>query len=372
MVARWLGVLQTLELKAFDGLLRLLPREEADRRLLIVAADEEDIGSSGYGYPLPDEILAELLAKLHQHQPAAIGVDIFRDRPQEPLASFLQEHQNIIGVCVGINLEESVAPPPTLAKANIGFVDLYDDRGETYNRDDTVRRYLLSRTPNPLAIPSHCSSQDYPYSFALQLAYPYLEARGISVETSGQDWQFGSVVFKRLQERSGGYQKLDARGNQLLIHYRRTPQIAQQVTFKDVLEATTNFDPSWVKDRVVLVGVAADSIPDRHDTPFGEIRGLYVHAHVVSQILSTVEDERPLLWWLPQWGDTLWVLVCSFTGGVVICVFPTRLQQGIAGSITIIILSGVCWLGLTQGVWLPLIPGILGLSLAAGIVVFFL
>ena len=98
---------------------------------------------------------------------------------------------------------------------------------------------------------------------------------------------------------------------------------------------------------------------------------MYIHTHVVSQILSTVEDERPLISWLPQWGDALWVLVCSFSGGVIIWVFPTRLQQGVAGSITIIILSGVCRLGLTQGLWLPLIPGVLGLLITVGILIFF-
>jgi CHASE2 domain-containing sensor protein len=44
----------------------------------------------------------------------------------------------------------------------------------------------------------------------------------------------GNVVFKRLEPHSGGYQNLDARGNQVLINYRNTPQIAQFVTLKQV------------------------------------------------------------------------------------------------------------------------------------------
>ena len=55
-----LEMLQAFELKAFDHLMRSLPPESADQRILIVGADEEDI-SRRYGYPIPDAILAQLL-----------------------------------------------------------------------------------------------------------------------------------------------------------------------------------------------------------------------------------------------------------------------------------------------------------------------
>ena len=81
MGIRWLGWLQTWELQAFDRLMQQQPIESADRRILIIGADEEDISSSRYGYPLPDRILAQLLNKLQPYQPSAIGIDIFRDQP---------------------------------------------------------------------------------------------------------------------------------------------------------------------------------------------------------------------------------------------------------------------------------------------------
>ena len=173
-----------------------------------------------------------------------------------------------------------------------------------------------------------------------------------------------------MENRSGGYQNLDARGNQLLIRYRNTPQIAQQVTLRDVLDESENFNPAWVKNRIVLIGVIAPSVPDIHDTPHGEIRGLYVHAHVISQILSAVEDDnRPLLWWFPQWGDALWVLFWSFTGGVIVWGLPTHLRRGVGVGIAIAVLYGVCWFVFAQGGWLPLVPSVLGLVLTGGVVV---
>jgi hypothetical protein len=65
MGARMLGVLEALELKAFDSLKRQMPTESIDSRLLLVGADEEDLNQ--YGYPIPDAILARLLDKLTQY-----------------------------------------------------------------------------------------------------------------------------------------------------------------------------------------------------------------------------------------------------------------------------------------------------------------
>jgi CHASE2 domain-containing sensor protein len=204
-----------------------------------------------------------------------------------------------------------------------------------------------------------------------------LEAKSIPVKTTPEkNWQFGSVVFKRLEPRSGGYQNLDARGNQVLINYRATPQIAQSVTLKEVL--TGQFDPNWVKDRVVLIGVTAASIQDYHDTPYGRVRGLEVHAHLISQILSAVEDGRPLIWWLPQWGDALWVWVWSATGGVL--VYQLRAQSlrkaqlllllVLTVSLCVTVLYGLCWVFLLQGGWLPLVPTALAIVLTGGAIAY--
>lgn len=376
---RSLGIFQAWELPAFDHLVRQLPSEPIEQRLLIVGADETDISHSTYGYPLPDAILAKLLDKLLLYQPSAIGLDIVRDRPvpqnaprgHEMLVNLLRQNEKLITVCAfDENPEASIAPPPQSPEQQIGFVNVYDDR-ECHQQDDTVRRYLLSRSLNPKNIPSWCTT---PYSFGWQLAYLYLNGKGIPVATLEDNWQFGSIVAKRLEKCSGGYQNLDARGNQLLINYRRTPdpqKIARQVTVRDILNDSDRFEPAWVKGRVVLIGVTATSVPDFHDTPFGKIRGLYVHAHVVSQILSAVEDNRPLFWWLPWWGDALWLYFWSLAGGVIVWRFSSPLTQSLAAGLCLMILYGSCWFLLLKGGWLPLVPSALALLVTGGVLVTF-
>lgn len=121
MGLRWLGMFQGWELMAFDHLIRKLPPEPLDNRLLIIGADEQDISSKGYGHPLPDAILAQLLDKLQQYQPAAIGLDIVRDQPvpqtdsdgYQALARHLEQNQHLITVCAFDQTSaESISPPP--------------------------------------------------------------------------------------------------------------------------------------------------------------------------------------------------------------------------------------------------------------------
>lgn len=360
MGCRWAGILQSWELSAFDGLVRMQPAEPADRRLLIVGIDEEDLRR--YGYPLPDAVLARLLAKLQQYQSAAVGLDLIRDRPIEPgsgeFRRQMQQNPNLVAVCaVGRGLETSIAPLPQIPPSQLGFIDLLLD-GDFHPQDETVRRYLLSRSPNPVDSPSRCAADK---SFAWKLVYRYLQAQGVPVATAGKDWQFGKIVFQRLQRRSGGYQTLDARGNQILIRYRRTEQIAQEVALRDILEPSDRFNPEWVKNRIIPIGITAASIQDDRDTPLGKMRGLYIHAHVISQILSAVDasESRSLFWGLPPWGDLLWVWVWSGIGGVIGIGYSSPWIRGVGGIVAAVALSGICVLVFFQGGWLPLVPAML-------------
>lgn len=120
--------------------------------------------------------------------------------------------------------------------------------------------------------------------------------------------------------------------------------------------------PARIENRVVTIGLTAPSVPDIHDTPIGEIRGLLIHASVVSQILSAVEDpNRPFFWWLSQSSDTILVFFWSFAGGIIVWRWQKALWQAIAFTISIVLLYSVCWFVFTKSGWLPFIPSILAL-----------
>ena len=115
ILARALGLLESLELKMLDTFLRVRPAERQDSRILIVGIDEDDIQQTGT-YPIPDATLADLIETLSEYRPRTIGLDLYRDLPVEPggetLAVVLADTPNVIGV-EKIAANSSIPPPPS-------------------------------------------------------------------------------------------------------------------------------------------------------------------------------------------------------------------------------------------------------------------
>jgi CHASE2 domain-containing sensor protein len=371
MAIRQQGILQPLELKAFDHLLQARPAEKPDSRLLVVAVTEEDIQAQQNelrpGTSLSDRSLARLLEKLESYQPRAIGLDIYRDFPVAPnyqdLAQHLKKSDRLVAVCkVSTDIKDpGVSPPPEVPADNQGFADVVTDS------DGVLRRHLLALTPSP-ASPCRAS-----YALSSQLAFRYLAAMGISPKITTDGYlQLGNTIFKRLEARTGGYQNIDAWGHQVLLNYRshRSVQtMAGQVTLSQVLN--DRVDPKAVKDRIVLIGATAPSRKDYFYTPYSTTRrldqqmpGIVAHAQMVSQILSAVLDKRPLLWVWPVWGEALWIWGWSLAGGLLFWRF-NLIRLALVGS-SLIILYGVCFGLLTQGGWVPLVPSALVLVFTSG------
>src|SRR5919199_523730 len=368
---RHMGLLQSLELRAFDRMMQSRPAEPPDSRLLVVTVTEEDIQAQK-NEPrrgsLSDRTLARLLAKLESYQPRMIGLDIYRDFPVEAnhpeLAKYLRESDRFIGVCQASTdrNDSGIEPPPEVPQANLGLSDVAIDSG------GIVRRHLLAMTPSPA---SACTPQ---YTLSTQVALRFLEAQGISRQfTPDGLLKLGKVVFKPLESHSSGYQGADAWGHQVLLNYRfyRSPEdFAGQVSVQQVLKGQIN--PDRVKDRVVLIGVTAPSAKDFFPTPYAQtIPGVVVHAQQVSQILSAVLDGRPLLRVWPGWGEALWIWGWSLAGGLI----GWRFLRGsrwvvVVGAIAI--LSGLSFVLFIQGTWVPLVPAVLVLALTSGSVFVYL
>jgi CHASE2 domain-containing sensor protein len=361
MGMRSLGLLQSSELKAFDQMMQLRPAEKPDPRLLVVNVTAEDIKKLGGEYPLQDKTMLRLLKKLEEYQPRVIGLDIYRDRPEgeghADLVKYFQNSDRVIPVCIvpSRKLPEGIAPPPGISAEQVGFGDTVRDP------DGIVRRHLWAMKP-PAASP--CSTY---YALSVQLALRYLKQEGISLQfLSANSWKLGQVVFKKLEPRTGFYHRqVGMQGFQILLNYRfnQSPkEIAEQVQLTDIL--TNQVNPDFVRDKIILIGVTDPAIKDDFNTPYNhEIRGLLLHAQMTSQILSTIKDNRPYLWFLPLASEVLWVLFWSALGGILSLQFVSSpLRLGLISGVSIITLNGICliFLLVTGGV-LPLIPSSLSL-----------
>jgi CHASE2 domain-containing sensor protein len=365
MEVRKLGKLQTVELQ---------PDEKPDPRLLVITVTEKDVQNQNpkerRGASLSDRSLARLLQKLKPHQPQVIGLDIYHDFPVDPnypdLNTQLQTNDHFIGVCEvgGTDEHPGTRPPPGVPTSRLSFSDFPVDP------DQVIRRQLLGMASDPS---SFCVTDT---SFSFRVAQTYLAAKGIrSKRTPEGDLKIGSAVFKKLEPQTSGYQNLDSLGYQVLLNYRGN-SVAQQVTLTEFLSDSLDSElPNLIGDRIVLIGTTAKSFKDYFPTPYSagqspqELPGVIIQAHMVSQILSAVLDERTLLWWLPAWGEMLWIWGWAVVGGVLAWQFHSPLSLGLAGSIALGTLYGLCFVLLLKGAWVPLVPSALVLAATGGSIV---
>jgi CHASE2 domain-containing sensor protein len=368
---RLLGLLENPEIQAFDQMMRSRPVEGLDPRLLIITIDDDDLAiqrknnESLIGASISEKSLNKLLAKLNQYQPRAIGLDIYRDfKAKEPdLINRLEKTQNLIGVCKGSDGTVNIPgnqPPPEIPKTNLGFSDFIHDR------DGAIRRHLLFMNQEATSL---CPAS---FAFSLQLASLYLRPSGIEPKfTPEGNLQLGKTIFPNLKSRTGGYQGIDANGGQILLNYRSSKQIAEQVKLNQFLSSPIN--PSAIKDKIVLIGVTAkgDS-PDTWPTPYGvpldeQMPGVLVQAHMVSQILGAVQNGRPLLQVWSLWAEMSWIWGWSLVGGVLAWRKLSLPWLALAVSITSSILYIVCFSLLISGAWVPFVPSALSLVLMVGL-----
>ncbi|GAA6614780.1 CHASE2 domain-containing protein [Scytonema sp. NUACC26] len=358
---RSVGLFQLWELTAFDALMRSRPDEGQERRILVVNVTEADVRSQSAeerrGTSLSDRALARVIEKLDRFQPRAIGLDIYRENPvgaeYQNLSRFMKTSDRFFGICrvSEENKKNGVAPPPEVPMPNLGFSDVVPDP------DGVIRRQILAMAPI-----SPCNVDK---SLSFQLANRYLRAEGLQFKLNAQtNWLLGNVVFKNLEENSGGYHRIDNLGHQVLLNYRSSRQAIAQVTLADVLNNKLTSD--LVKDRIVLIGTSAESFHDDWSTPYTtgqwpykQMPGVMLQAHMVSQILSAVLDNRPLIWMLPKWGEVIWVWGWSLIGGILVWQFGSWLRLALAAVVAVCVLYGVSFCLLIQGAWIPLVPSVL-------------
>ena len=177
---------------------------------------------------------------------------------------------------------------------------------------------------------------------------------------------WGKAKFVPLEPNAGGYTNLDAKGYQILIDYRSPQKVARQISFRQVLKG--DFDPNWVKGKIVLIGTTAPSSRDVFLTPYSPIEkqnakmpGVLLHAQMVSQILSAVLDGQPLFWFWPEWAEFLWTAGWATVGGIL----ALRIQHPVKLGLVLVIALGTLLaitLGLfTEAGWVPPVEPILAL-----------
>ncbi|PZV14280.1 MAG: transmembrane sensor domain protein [Leptolyngbya sp.] len=376
---RFLGGFEGSELAAYDDFIRRRPAETPDDRIVIVTISDDDIDQLQQ-FPIHDGTLAEALKILESGQPRAIGLDISRDVPhglpagRDRLTQVIKQSETIITGCLLSTANHPGSPPaPGTPPGGAAFADFPQDV------DKIVRRTKLISTPaqsNKRSRTNHdCNDvradNEIP-SLSFQVALMYLEGVGIKPDsTATNEIQFRQTVLRRIDPQFGGYVRADAPDYQLMLNYRGTKRVFREIPMLDLLQKKV--DPQLIRDRVVLIGYNSEVSKDELNTPYSETRngsrtmpGVVVHAHAVSQILSAVLDQRPLIRSWSNLGEVLWIFAWSIGSGL-LAFYNRRLGLFLIGLVGFgLALWGICYgVFLAQGLWVPFVPTLSAVILTA-------
>jgi adenylate cyclase len=397
IMLRLAGAVQPIELTALDWSLRCHPKTPVDSRILIVGITDADMQAMG-NWPMTDRQLAQLLIKVKQQQPRLIGLDLYRDLEIAPgtaeLTQVFASTPNLVGIQKVVGNEYgAIVPPPSALKAldspdnpRIGANDLLPDA------DSKIRRSLLSLRKD--------ESSPLVLGFGALLALKYLDTEGTylepiePIEAHPDQYRLGQAILKPFQENDGGYVRASTGGYQLLMwsNLRYRGQRFKTVSMTDVL--TGKIAADLMRDRIVLIGVIAESAGDYFYVPYQEswfsntfqrAAGVEIHADTTSQVLQAASSGQPLIrsWSEPIEG--LWIVVWATIGATIAWVnryktsspLPSRryrLRRIIKNYVfstgfSIFVLSAslviVGYLALLQGWWIPVIPSVLAISTTA-------
>jgi diguanylate cyclase (GGDEF)-like protein len=358
-----LRLFEPLETSSFDLLTQLLIQPAPDPRLLIVEVTEADL--EAYGWPLSDQVVAEIIATVQRYDPAVVGLDLYRNTPQdEPgkaaLAEIFAASPNVIGIFnVGQQKDRlEVSAPAAWPPEQVGFNDLAIDP------DGVLRRNLLY-----VAVPNNPF-----YSFPLRVALAYHADLALEVEPANDQLRIGEASFPALNAGDGGYAKIDDRGYQVLLKYRTPSEPAPTLTITQVLAGA--IPPEWVQGKIVLIGSTASSLKDEFFTPFSQdqssqflMAGVEVHAQSISQLLDAIEGKPALYRFLPQWGEFIWL----FSWTLVAAVIGWRVRRPpmllLWSGVMVVSIWACSSLALGALVWMPTVEPVAGVLLALGLVV---
>ncbi len=368
LLLRAIGLLQLLELSALDQFFRLRPQEKPDDKIVIVGVDEADLERLKQ-WPVPDNILADLLKKIKQQNPRAIGLDIYRDLPVEPghtqLKKVFETTPQLIGIqkVVGNGHDESVAPSPILAGLGRSSANDFP-----WDVDGKIRRGFLYLNG---------SDKKLIFSLGFRLSLIYLEKEGIQPQMMPDNVhiKLGKAMFAPFSSNDGGYVGAADQGYQVLLNYRGPKGTFKSVSLSQVLD--NQIPPNLMRDKIVLIGSTAKSLKDYLLTPYSSnlvtipepMAGVEVHANIISQIVRGALNGRPLLQTMSDPLEWIWILSWSFVGATLTCHW--RHKEGLAkisfsrttGSIFLYggLLIGVVYVAFLNAWWVPVIPPLMTL-----------
>jgi adenylate cyclase len=263
---------------------------------------------------------AQAIDNLSQAGAQAIGLDIlFTDSSPDDdiLAAAIEEAGNVVLAMVGTEAleltEEGIAyqqfllPAASLREypANIGHANITPDR------DGTVRRLPLVITDTAGQVYLAFSLAVLHTHFNIPLPDSYASVDG-ALDAAARDIPVDSYL-------------------RLRVNFSADDASRAYISYADVIEG--NFDPSVVRNKIVLIGMTATGEVDAWKVPTssGKVPGVYIHADTIDTILNEQ--------YLTEAGTGMMLLITLLLAVIAALALP-RLRLLWGGVLTLVLFIG--------------------------------
>ena len=401
---RALGLLQGAKLVSFDAMMKVRPSEPMDEHIIIVGINNYDLDQmgietepgSGTGNQhnlrekrISNQTISDLLEKLYQHNPSAVGLNVFVGPDQyerlhySRLVETLETRKNFF-LINKILPPNTVFPPKEISQRvmeqQVAFSDIPMDS------DNLIRRAFLGAYL-PDNTPTEVNDNPFVLAFPMRLANMYLNAKGYGLENYPRDPK--TISFR--SSESGKYTALfrlrpnfsrytgysDIADSQILLNPRVSKSPFHVVSLHEVM--TDQINPRILEGKIVLIGFLDDDsfklpvstisskLTMSSEKP-GLMSGVEFQAHATSQIVNAVLEGRNLVR-ISYEFEYLWISGWSLIGGIAGWYFQKSWQFLQTIFLSLPALYTCCHLALIfLGLWLPLVPPILSFIVASTVV----
>jgi len=315
------GIVTELRVRGFDLVERVWPRANDSSRVAIVDIDEKSITQYG-PWPWPRHLVAELVRRIAQGHPPVVGIDtVFAERDRlspteiarelpglpppvaEALAQWPPGDRELAEAMAAVPTVLALVPtreenarssgpispspiplvggdPTPFLKHYISLVQSQPDLRAAASAagadavepdaDGVVRRLALAVAHRQTIVPS----------FALEVVRVGGGEPAIVIDT-------GPLGIERI--RIGSTTIPTDRRGRAIIHF--APPLARYISASDVLDPA--FDPTELRGKVILLGVAGIGVAGLRETPLGLVRAVDLHAELIESILLGDVLRRP-------------------------------------------------------------------------------
>jgi adenylate cyclase len=362
---RQLGWLQFLEFQTYDFFIQGQAPAAPSDRIVLIEMTESDIQNPTLDYPIHDSKLAEVLRILEAGQPAAIGLDIWRDIPVPKNGAGLAELNSVLrtneNICAIFTLS-GIRPPPELG-FNPGRVAFNDNFPADIGVDKTVPKVRRSMLYGSQKVDG---KEEHFVSLPFWLAVSFLEKQGIQMEGDKASLQLGKAKLHNLRPNEGAYVGADVDGFQMLIDFKCRTNFSR---FSIIETLNGKIPQGALSNRIVIVGINAPSVSDERVTPvLHNHRGPELQAAVVNQLIRiALEGEEPIKS-MSEWLEYAWILIWCLIGGFIGYRVKSPWKFVFDSLLCFLAITGVAWFAFFRGWWVPLIAPALAYLPAAVLV----